>query len=424
MSVMQKPPTQSSPLRISVVAMEIPYPPVHGGRVDIWRRLKALKRVGVEVQLICWSPTVPDAATMATLREQVSDIYLLNYPRGLWGNLRRLWDLLRYPLEITSRLVRGKDLQRLQRAVAAFRPHVMMADHVHCGVVAHPISQALQVPMIVRSHDIEHLHYRELMRTAPDLKSKVMRFFSQNHLEAYEKGMFRRCLAFYDISAADLEFWQQQGYKNGYFLPPLIDLADLDTTARLNAAAPPTFEYDAVFLGNLRTDNNVAGVLWFLEQVMPLLRSQRPDIRVAIAGSNPVDRIVQACDRTPNVVLLPNPPDAAAVYRSGRACIDPVAVGRGVSLKSLDMLAAGRPIVSFAKGTSGLPESVKIYFHVADDAPSFASAILDCLDRDGAASPDPDLLAAELGDVAIERFVRQLSTLLFPDHNGASRLMS
>jgi hypothetical protein len=88
------------------------------------------------------------------------------------------------------------------------------------------------------------------------------------------------------------------------------------------------------------------------------------------------------------------------------------------------MLAAGRPIVSFAKGASGLPESVKIYFHVADDAPSFASAILDCLDRDGAASPDPDLLAAELGDVAIERFVRQLSALLFPDHNGASRLMS
>lgn len=403
------------PLRLTVVAVEIPYPANHGGRIDIWRRVKALRALGVDVQLIFWSKHSLGPATVAMIQSHVTEFHRLRYPEGKRGALRRLWDLQAYPLEVTSRIVRGQQWQQLHQAVAAFKPDVVMADHVHCGVVAEALSQSLLVPMIVRSHNIEHLHYRDMLAAAPNLKSKVRRFFSQNHFERFETGILQRCLAFYDISSVDLQFWRDRGFRNGHLLPPLIELPELpaDHAASLADSADQS-PYDVVFLGNLRTENNVTGVQWFLDRVLPLLRAQKPDVRVLIAGSEPVDWIADACDRAANVTLLPDPPNALAVYRSGRVCIDPVAVGRGVSMKSLDMLAAGRPIVSFGKGTSGLPEAVKGYFRVAPEPAAFAREILDCLAQPPA-PPDRDLLMAELGRGSIERFLAHLNGLLFPE---------
>jgi hypothetical protein len=307
---------------------------------------------------------------------------------------------------VTSRLVREPELGWLIDKTRAFRPDVVMADHVHCAILAEPIAKALDKPMIVRSHDIEHIHYRELMRVAPTLKGRIVNYLAQRHLEAYEKGVFRRSLAFFDISRADLARWRSMGFKNGYHLPPLIEGLD-----GARAADAQTFGYDAVFLGNLRSDNNVSGVLWFLESVMPLLLKEKSDFKVAIAGSAPHASVVESCAETPGVTLIPNPSDAAVIYRSGRVCIDPVAKGLGVSIKSLDMLVAGRPIVSFEKGTMGLPEAVRGFFRVAHDAPSFAAAVLHALNA-SYSPPSEDFLRSELGDGVIRDFLDLLERLL------------
>lgn len=393
-------------LRLTVVAMEIPYPPRHGGRVDIWRRLCALKRAGVPVQLICWAPVPPSPEDEATIRANTADFICLGYPRGLSGRVRRAMRLVSYPLGVTSRLVRDPELGNLIARARAFDPDVVMADHVHCAILAEPIAKGLGKPMIVRSHDMEHVHYRELMKVAPTLKGRIVNYLEQRHLEAYEKGALRRSLAFFDISRADLARWQSMGFENGFHLPPLIE--GLEGVRPVDSRA---FSYDVVFLGNLLTDNNVSGVLWFLESVMPLLLKERPDIKVAIAGSRPRASVVKACAETPGVTLIPDPPDAATIYRSGRVCIDPVAKGLGVSIKSLDMLAAGRPIVSFEKGTMGLPEGVRGFFRVAHDAPSFAAAVLHSLNAPYA-PPSQELLRHELGDGMVRRFLEQLDRLL------------
>lgn len=397
------------PLRMTILAMELPYPANHGGRVDIWRRIKALKRLGVQVQLIGWSRTEPDRNELKMLQAHVTDFHRLSYPKRKREKLRRLVDLCFYPLEVTSRIVRGQQWQTLQKIVQDFQPHILMADQIHSALATQQLGRVLNLPVIMRSQNIEHLHYRELLAAAPDLKSKVARFLSQNHLERFERRTFERCLAVYESSSEDLRFWHDRGLQNGYLLPPIVELPEGDAVADDLSAV----EYDAVFLGNLRTENNVAGVVWFLEQVLPLLRVVKPKIRVAIAGSEPTIMVQAACHRA-GVTLIANPPDALAIYRSGRVCFNPVTTGRGVSVKSLDMLVAGRPIVSFAKGTWGLPDSVQPYFRVAPDAPSFAEAMLDSLNQP-AEPPDWSLLVEELGDGVIRRFVAHVRELLTAD---------
>lgn len=391
-----------TPLRLTIIAMEIPYPANHGGRVDVWRRLKALKRLGVQTQLLCWSPERPSPQVTSAIEAEVSEFICLSYPTGLAQRARRLIDLATYPLGVTSRLVRPPELDRLIGAVRQFEPDLLMADHVHCAQLAARVADGLGKPFIIRSHDIEHLHYRQLMRTAPTFAAKIRNYLAQRHLEAFEKNMFKRSAAVFDISSADLERWRAMGFSNGFHLPPIIDFSEVPP-------APETqnFSYDAAFLGNLKTDNNITGVLWFLDQVRPLILRERPDFRIAIAGSSPIDAIRHACAAS-GVTLVADPADANAFYRSARVCFDPVSSGLGVSIKALDMLASGRPIVSFAKGASGLPDSVKTFFRIAHDAPSFADAVLEASDRSFTAA-DTALLKSELGDAVIQRFVGQIS---------------
>ena len=402
-------------MKMTVVSMEIPYPPIHGGRVDVWRRLKMLSKLGVELQLVCWTPSVPKPEDVATIQQYVKHFYPIFYRRSLVARIRRFIDLFSYSLEVSSRILRGKDWDNVLMAVKEFQPDVIMSDHIHCGMVARPLSQTLEVPMIVRSHDIEHLHYRYLMKTAKGHR-KFVRFLSQNNLESYEKNLFKESLAFYDISLDDLEFWRSQGFTNGYFLPPVIEFSNQGASQEQPHIVNDELtepNYDVVFLGNLVTENNVAGVTWFLQDVLPILKEKLPDIKVLIAGSNPTLQIKNLCGKYEDGVdLISNPPSAVKIYQSGKVLINPVAVGSGVSIKSIDMLAIGKPIVSLPKGLGGLPKEVKKYFQVAQDAPSFASAIHNCLTTNNYEKPERDVLESFLGITVIQNFINQLEVML------------
>jgi glycosyltransferase involved in cell wall biosynthesis len=389
--------------------MEIPYPPIHGGRVDVWRRLKALSELGVDLQLVCWTKTAPKPEDIAVIKQYIQYFYPIVYKRDLLASLRRFVDLFSYSLEVSSRILRGKDWDNLLTAVKIFHPDVLMADHVHSGIVTLPLSKKLEVPMIVRSHDIEHLHYRYLMKTAKGYR-KMARFLSQNHLESYEKNIFRQSLAFYDISSDDLAYWESQGFTNGYLLPPLIEFQDQDISTASKAVKTT---YDVVFLGNLVAENNVAGVVQFLKEVLPILQQKLPNIKVLIAGSNPTFEVIDLCDELKsNVDLKINPPDAFEIYQLGKILINPVWIGSGVSIKSIDMLAAGKPIVSYPKGLGGLPEEVKKYFRIAQDSPSFAHEIFQCLTTAQYEIPEREFLESILGFKVIQDFIDQLTTTI------------
>jgi polysaccharide biosynthesis protein PslH len=390
-------------LKMTMVCHDLPFPANHGARVDMWRRIKAFRRLGVELQLICWGDGW-DEETRAELNRVAQQVHVVLFQGGAVAHLSRALDLLSYPLEVTSRIVRGQALQRLSAEVRQFQPDVIWLDGLHGGELATRLSRALQVPLVMRSHNIEHLYYRRLLASATGW-GKLRRQLSLLHLEQFERSVLGQSAVFYDISMDDLNFWQSQGLRQGRYLPPLVDFS-LEP-----GDVPPV--YDVVFLGNLCSDNNVAGVTWFVNEVMPLVQAQLPDVRVLIAGSNPVKKILDLCGQRSGIELRVNPTDAAAVYRSGRVLINPVKAGSGVSIKSIEMLAAGRGIVSTAQGTAGLPDCVKPYFKIAIEAQSFASEIIQLL---SAASPPPtlppDQLEALFGQRAIETVLAEVQALV------------
>lgn len=394
-------------LRVTLIAFEIPYPPIHGGRLDVWRRMTAMARMGVDIQLIGWRKTPLGADEEATLRRYARDVHVLPFLQGLVGSAVRALALARCPLEVTSRLQLGRRWQRLKAQVQAFGPDLIIADQLHSGAIALRLQEDLQLPLVYRSHNIEHRYWTRMRDSARGL-DKLLRSLSVLHLRSYELTMLRRCDAFFDISSDDLAVWRTLGFTHGAVLPPLIKFPE--PAADDGDKGKP--EDDVVFLGNLHSANNVEGVLWFLREVMPILRDAVPQVQVLVAGSRPADALAAACAATPNVRMLADPEDAAGVYSSGRVLINPVATGSGVALKSLDMLAAAKPIVTVSRGVIGLPAEALPAFLVADTAEAFAAAVARCLADAHRNAPDRAWLEEAFGDAQVRTFLERLDALV------------
>jgi polysaccharide biosynthesis protein PslH len=401
-------------MKITLVCHEIPYPPIHGGRIDMWRRIKAFAAQGVELQIIAWwYDTKPTAAEIVQIHKYAKKVNLIEIKRTWRARMGRIADLRRYPLEVTARIVKGQNLAILQAEVETFAPDLIFLDGIHGGVIADTLHRRLNVPIVTRSHNIEHLYYQRILRSAVGFKQKFKRYLSVMHLERYEKNLLRKSAVFYDISTDDLQFWQSAGFTNGRLLSPLIEPVDhrqdkllSDNPVEINQT------YDLVFLGNLSLENNVAGIIWFLTKVLPIIREQLPEVTVLIAGLNPVDKISQICANIRGVVLRANPASAAVIYQSGRVLINPILIGSGVKIKSIEMLGFQKPIVSSLEGISGLPAAVKPYFKVANDARSFGLLAIEALSTERNLVIDHSLLESLFGYQTIETVVSDLESML------------
>jgi polysaccharide biosynthesis protein PslH len=363
-------------MKITLVCIEIPYPATNGSRIDMWRRIKAFADRNVDLQaIVWWFGTEPTVDEIAEIQKYVKKLHLFEIGQTSIARLKRVFDLLSYPLETTSRIIKGKKLDILIDRVRAFNPDAIFLEGIHGSVIATTLSKLLNIPLLTRSPNIEHLYAQKMLQSAIGFKDKLRRYLATIHLKKHEQNILNGSDFFYDISADDLQFWQHAGFTNGRLLPPIIEFPDLETTSLSKIAT----SYDLVFLGNLYSENNVAGLIWFLTEVWPIVRDRLPQTTVLIAGSSPVDRIIQICERTEGVTLSINPKSARDTYRSGRVLINPILAGSGVKIKSIDMLTIGKPIISTLEGLSGLPDAVRKYFRIAGNPASFASATIESL---------------------------------------------
>jgi polysaccharide biosynthesis protein PslH len=399
-----------------MICHEIPYPADNGGRVDAWRRIKAFAQFGVELQLIAWHKDRPKSEHLIEIHKYVKSLYLIAFDNSFLAMTRRIIDLFTYPLEVTSRIVRGKEVDRLFAEVRAFNPDLIWLDYLHGAEVASLLAKSLDLPLISRSHNIEHLYYDRLRSSTTDLKNKLRRTLSVSHLEKYEKTSLKNSTLFYDISIDDLKFWQKHGYTNGRYLPPFIDFSSDNNLLTNSDSCSQKQLYDLVFLGNLYIDNNVAGITWLIEKVLPIVRAEIPEIKLLIAGSKAVSKIKELCNSEVGVDLKINPASSMSIYNSGKILVNPVATGSGVSMKSLEMLLAGKPIVSQPQGMAGLPDMLKPYFNIAEDPQSFAQEIIGLLTNlKHAEVADRSLLESLFGFQAIKNVLSELNALVKSD---------
>lgn len=368
-------------MKLTFIFNEMPYPPNHGGRVDVWRRIKAFKQAGVSLQFIAWQGDRPEAQPSAEqlkeLSRYVDEIHLFTIGSDWVSRVRRVVNLSRYSSYVASRLIAGNELRSLREQVSQFNPSAIWLDAIYGGVLARQLATQQSVPFYVRSHNLEYQYIARQASLATNARDRLALTLGVLHLKEFETSLLRDCRRFYDCSFDDMQFWKSQGVSNGRYLPQTIE-PEIDFAG---SAHPPVNagEFDIAFMGNLYSPNNVEGLLWFFEKVLPRVMKVNHGIRVLIAGSKPCDEIRSACGRFENVSLMPNPENSADIYRAGKVLINPVLSGSGVMVKSIEMVFFDGALVCTRQGVYGVPPEVKACFAMSDEPEVFADNILNAL---------------------------------------------
>lgn len=370
------------PLRLIVLAFDFPYPAHRGGRADIWRRLVALRDAGCEVMLVCWinaDPALqPSAAEERIVRAQVGDLVMFRIRRGVRESAARLMRLWHLPSHAAARHLGRGDRQALLQRAGEFGADAVWMEGPVCGDAAQMLARALSLPLFYRSHNIEHRYMARQAGAALALRDKIAWRLACIGLRRYELRLMRLAQRVFDCSTDDMAYWRSQGIAHIEWLAPLPEAALLEAAA---ASATAEGRHDVLFLGNLTTPNNVRGVEFLLNDVVPRVLDRRPDIGFTIAGSRPTAHVRGLLAAHPQVTFLENVPDAMALLRAARVLVNPVRTGSGIHVKALDMLMTDAPVVCSSQGVCGMPAELRSLFHVHDDAAGFAAAIIAAVER-------------------------------------------
>ncbi len=139
-----------------------------------------------------------------------------------------------------------------------------------------------------------------------------------------------------------------------------------------------------LFLGAMDRGPNVEAVLYFRNEVLPLVRRGVPDVQFTIAGSRPLPEVRQLARDDPGIIVTGFVEDIGPYYESAAVFAAPLLTGGGIIIKILDALSRGVPVVTTSIGNEGIRAEPGRELLIGDTAAEFAGHVVRLL-------RDPDL---------------------------------
>jgi glycosyltransferase involved in cell wall biosynthesis len=117
---------------------------------------------------------------------------------------------------------------------------------------------------------------------------------------------------------------------------------------------------------------NVDAANYFADSVLPLVRREIADFEFVIAGE-----VGNALADRPGLRKLGRVPHAATAYENAAIAVNPVRMGTGLNIKTVECLALGLPLIATSSGSRGLPAFADgAYVSVPNDQPELMAAAI------------------------------------------------
>ena len=285
---------------------------------------------------------------------------VLQYARNLFSP---------WPYSI-AKFCRPEVARRLLAVCREERYDVIICDFLMAAGV---IPWELASPKVLFTHNVEALIWKRHYQVARNPLWKAVAWREYRTMSRME----RRYLSLADhvlaVSEADRAVFAQQippekitviptGVDVDYFRPSL-DQADPNTL---------------VFTGSMDWMPNEDAMLYFADEIWPLIRAQVPDVKCLVVGRRPTERLREAAAKA-GIEVTGAVEDIRPYVHRAAVYVVPLRVGSGTRLKIFEAMAMGKAVVSTSIGAEGLPVRHGENILLADTAESFARDVMQLL---------------------------------------------
>ena len=162
------------------------------------------------------------------------------------------------------------------------------------------------------------------------------------------------------LSKLDLAFFvkkEKRTFCTNDILPNLP--FQLLTNSNLNFTSCDSLKL--LFVGKLSYKPNIDGIKWFLKEIWPYLNKNLKKVELTLVSSVPCnnDDINKIIDSNNNIQILYNVDSIQEVYKEHSVIIAPIFQGGGSSIKIVESLMMGRPVITTKFGCRGFENAVR-----------------------------------------------------------------
>jgi sugar transferase (PEP-CTERM/EpsH1 system associated) len=201
----------------------------------------------------------------------------------------------------------------------------------------------------------------------------------QNKLSQHEQ----QALASFDyvtlITEAEATLFKQLSPSSYHHkiktLPNGVDTAYFDPNASFDTTDLPELSTLAIcFTGAMDYWANEDAVVWFCQQVWPLILKQHPQCTFYIVGGKPSDNVKKLAE-IQGVKVTGRVPDVRPYLASSVLAVAPMRIARGVQNKVLEAMAMAKLVVMTSMGLEGIEVDETQQALVEDDPIKMAAKI-------------------------------------------------
>ena len=230
-----------------------------------------------------------------------------------------------------------------------------------------------RTPRVIFQHNVEALIWKRMADN--EKRPGIKQYLAQQHarMERWEKELCRRFDGVITVSPEDSALSRERyGLTNVLGDVP----AGVDAEFFASVRGAPVEEPVLGFLGSMDWLPNIEGVRWFVEQALPQVRTAIPGVKLRVIGRNPPEALKRLALTDPLIEFTGTVDDVRPHVAKCRVMIVPLLSGGGTRIKLLEIMAAGRAVVSTTVGAEGLGLRNEQHLLLADTPDSFAAAAL------------------------------------------------
>lgn len=355
-------------MRVLLLTQVLPYPPDSGPKVKTWNVLKYLARQH-EVTLASFIRG-DQSAEVDVLRRYCRAVHTIPMTRSpILDGLALLHSLAIGQPWMMVRDDRAAMRRLVDRLAAETHFDIAHADQLNMAQYAARVPGARKV---LDAHNALWLLYKRLAETMPAGPRRWLLERDWRLLKDYEGRLVREFDAVLAVSGEDRAALIEAagGPRDITVIPIAVDTDEIPVVSRAPQA------HHLLHLGTMYWPPNIDGMLWFVNEVYPLIRAQRPDVGLDIVGARPPQALTALNGNGWNIHVTGYVNDPGPYLERAGVFIVPLRAGGGMRVKILEALARGLPLVTTTLGCEGIAVEHGRHVLIADTPEAFARETL------------------------------------------------
>ena len=364
-------------MRILFLTPQYPYPPHKGTTLRNYNLIAGLA-ARHEIDLLSFAEATPAASLLDQICRRIATTSLPQRP-----NWRRALDtvLSSWP-DMGLRLWSRDFQQQLAAWLNDSAYDVIQVEGLELARYLLTLPQRAarreEKPLIVfDDHNAEYLLQKRMAEAEIAARGwnagAVYSSIQWRKLQRFERRVCRQADRVVCVSEADAIALQQLDERlQAHVIPNGVD-TDFYQREQVPLLDLPT--HSLAFTGTMDFRPNVDAMLWFAEEVLPLVKQQLPDVRVYIVGQRPHARL-DVLRADPAITITGAVDDTRPYITAASVTIVPLRTGGGTRLKLLEAFSLQAPLVSTTLGAEGYEVTNGEQLLLADDPAVFARSIV------------------------------------------------